>query len=107
MQEAVTAGSTHQYSRATETLLAAEKIIITSPSAFDSYCVGLVEQLKSGREEVKTQEKFTTGGRSTLSTTSASHYQQRSTHASPYYSTRSKSSMHSCYKATESSSHTK
>uniref|UniRef100_A0A6B2L4T6 VWFA domain-containing protein n=1 Tax=Arcella intermedia TaxID=1963864 RepID=A0A6B2L4T6_9EUKA len=95
MQQALDAGQRLDFNTATRILSTAEHTILTSPTADDSYCVGLVRQLQQGKSEVSNQLQFQTTGQPSLSSRVQSHYQQRGTYSFGIttYSTSAKSRM--------------
>jgi len=98
MQEALVAGQQSKYSLAADVLLRAEQFILASPTAHDGYCQTLVQQLKEGQDDVRSQEQFRKN-QSRLNTATLSHCQQRSTHLSPAYTTTNKRSLTTGYQS--------
>jgi len=97
MQEALEAGEKSEYKRAADILQHAERVIITSPSALDTYCVGLVKQLQDGQREVSSREQFRNVGQQNLSVATRSHQQQRATQTVQTYTTTNKSNTMNAY----------
>jgi len=97
MQEALEAGEKNDYKRAVDILNKAERVIFTSPSAMDSYCVGLVKQLQDGQREVASREQFTNVGQQNLSVATRSHQQQRGTQTIAQYPTTHKVNTTNAY----------
>jgi len=97
MQEALDAGERSDYKRAVDILQKAERVIITSPSAMDTYCVGLVRQLQDGQREVSNRDQFRNAGQQNLSVATRSHQQQRATQTIPQYVTSHKSNTMNAY----------
>jgi len=99
MQEALTAGERSDYKRAADVLSCAEHVIKTSPTAYDEYCVVLVQQLQEGQRSVATREQFKETGQYKLSTNTHAHYQQRGTHTQQAYTTSAKARVTQGYKS--------
>jgi len=98
MQEALEAGEKNDYKRAVDILHNAERVIFTSPSAMDTYCVGLVKQLQDGQREVASRDQFRSAGQQNLSVATRSHYQQRGTQTIHQYPTTHKCNTTNAYR---------
>jgi len=97
IQEALVAGQQDNYTAATDVLDKAQKAILTSPTAADNYCQSLLHQLQENQRDVASRENFRKN-QARLNTTSISYAQQRSTHSTPVYTTKSKTSTASAYR---------
>jgi len=97
MQEALEAGEKNDFKGAVDILNKAEKVIFTSPSAMDTYCVGLVKQLQDGQKEVASREQFRNVGQQNLSVATRSHQQQRGTQTIAQYPTTNKTNTTNAY----------
>jgi len=97
MQDALEAGEKNDYKLAVDILQKAERVIFTSPSALDNYCVGLVKQLQDGQKEVASREQFRSAGQQNLSVATRSHQQQRGTQTIGQYQTTHKVNTTNAY----------
>jgi Mg-chelatase subunit ChlD len=101
MQEALDAGERSDYKRAVDILQKAERVIITSPSAMDNYCLGLVRQLQDGQREVSNRDQFRNAGQQNLSVATRTHQQQRGTQSTPHYTTLPKTTITHAFNTTK------
>jgi len=101
MQEALDAGERSDFRRAVDVLKQAEQVIITSPTAADSFCVTLVKQLQEGQREVSNREQFRNYGQQNLSVATRTHQQQRGTQSTPHYTTLPKTTITHAFNTTK------